>query len=295
MRQLLPLLICIFLYSCSNPVKDVGYINDTKYLKNKSNDRYLSVTILKEYDSAGLHISRTEVINDLSPQEIRDINPENRSMTVVACAALYTNPKNIDDRYKNLKSITLIILGSTFSIFASIWFFHYSKDRQSHHEKIILMSEIRDVRRHLRANLRWIKKIDLNNGIPLSFYFNRMKSFSNMILNSEDTYRSVPHNFTPILSHIRIHIRNYNIEVEEFVKNLECRNNDIAVLKEHQEFIKTKTLFLISWLGLVNSIKHNRKSYYDEFRQKELTLKKKQEFKVIYYEERKTNCIDQRK
>lgn len=247
--------IAVFIFtSCSSPVQNLQIKSSTS-IENTAADKIITAVVGCTCDSPA--VEKTFVINTIQPQETRSIDSlcKNLRITKIKAAYFGSFPESTAT-----KTIIQIVVTALLGIIGSICFFIYQKNHKSRHEIKILIGEMKDIERHLTANKSWINAINniQNAGVPLRFYLERFNTWDDLIMNSPETYRTIPQSCTIPIAHARLHIRNHDIEIKGLLDYLKEDKLNPSALDDYWDFIKRKNEFLIQWLQLTIIYLENR-------------------------------------
>lgn len=240
--------IAVFIFtSCSSPVQNLEIKSSTS-IENTAADKIITAVVGCTCDSPA--VEKTFVINTIQPRETRSIDSlcKNLRITKIKAAYFGSFPESTAT-----KTIIQIVVTALLGIIGSICFFIYQKNHKSRHEIKILIGEMEDVRRHFIANHKWITELIKDfrkGGVPLRFYLERFNTWDDLIMNSTETYRTVPRSCIRPLAHARLHVRNTDTEIKTLLEYVKQEKISGSTLDEYWKFISQKHEFLIDWFEL---------------------------------------------
>jgi hypothetical protein len=146
----------------------------------------------------------------------------------------------------DIKLVISAVLGATLAVISTSISTWLSKKDLSKVELQLLLAEIGDIKRHCEANLRILKEMDLDNGIPALFHFKKLLIFESAILFSTESIRQVNYKYARSISEIKVIARNINIEIEDLISYLKKETHCQSYIEDHIAFLIGKMEFAIA-------------------------------------------------
>lgn len=104
-----------------------------------------------------------------------------------------------------------------------------------------VIAELSDLRRHFGENVKIIKAMDINRGIPSAMHFEKMKTPEDSIVFSPETFRRIKSEHAELIHEIRLIVRNGNIELSEVIAYSKSDKCSPLTLTEYLTHISGRT------------------------------------------------------
>ncbi|WP_298534961.1 hypothetical protein [uncultured Algibacter sp.] len=153
--------------------------------------------------------------------------------------------------------LSAAVIGAIAALVANFFILILLDKRKKGNELKLLNSEIEDIQRHCKANIKVLDIISFDNGkLPSSMHFKKLKVYESSILFSPEMYRSIKVKIAKDLYRFKTEIRNVNIEIDTLLDYLNNNHKiEIAVVEEYIEYIKGKCVYIGKCASSLNTRK----------------------------------------